>query len=255
MQTRLRSDRGSGTPLVYIPGIDGSGALLLGNEAVLERAFRLVTLRHLSEESAACRERDHYAALASDVVAVLDTLGIARAVLVAESFGGAIALRCALDHPERVAALGIVNSFAWFPKRASLALGRVFAPLVLRPVFDWFRPRIAPWSLFGKLREADALRRFAGVRGVYFDRGYRRRLAMIQGLDLRDELHRIDQPVRLFAATHDRVVPSLRCARTMQERLPHATTSVVDGGGHLILPLASLPWRDWLGELANRARA
>ncbi|MCB9892044.1 MAG: alpha/beta fold hydrolase [Planctomycetes bacterium] len=263
MKALLRSDRGpvsdpdsrpshrDGTAVVYVPGIDGTGNLLLGTQERLEGRFRLVCLRYEAEDSPDDRARDSYEALAGDIMRILDERGIDDAVLVAESFGGAVALTCALDHPSRVCAVAIVNSFAWYPKRASLALGRVFAPLVTRSMFDWFRPRFAPWSLFGQPRDDEALRRFRAIEGGFFDRAYRRRLAMIRGLDLRPRLRELRMPVALFAATRDRVVPSMQCARTMQEHIPHATLEVVEGGGHLILPLSPLPWPEWIAALAQ----
>jgi pimeloyl-ACP methyl ester carboxylesterase len=51
--------------------------------------------------------------LVDDVLGVLDALGLERAQLVGMSMGGAIAQVLALDHPDRVAALGLVStSFA-----------------------------------------------------------------------------------------------------------------------------------------------
>ena len=58
-------------------------------------------------ESAPPEDRSayEYADLAADLGRVLDSLGIERAVLVGHSMGAATAVRFALDHPDRVAAL------------------------------------------------------------------------------------------------------------------------------------------------------
>ncbi len=50
-----------------------------------------------------------YARLARDLEAVLDALGVSRAALAGASMGAHTALRFALEHPERVAALGLVT--------------------------------------------------------------------------------------------------------------------------------------------------
>jgi proline iminopeptidase len=47
----------------------------------------------------------------ADAVAVLDALGIGRAVVLGHSWGGHLALQLALAHPDRVAGLVIVDSF------------------------------------------------------------------------------------------------------------------------------------------------
>jgi pimeloyl-ACP methyl ester carboxylesterase len=49
-------------------------------------------------------------ALSKQLIALLDQLGIDRAALVGFSLGGMINRRCAMDHPDRVSALAILNS-------------------------------------------------------------------------------------------------------------------------------------------------
>jgi pimeloyl-ACP methyl ester carboxylesterase len=49
---------------------------------------------------------------AGDVIAVLDALGLPRAVLAGHSYGGGVALRVALRAPRRVAGLALVDAFA-----------------------------------------------------------------------------------------------------------------------------------------------
>jgi alpha-beta hydrolase superfamily lysophospholipase len=83
--------------------------------------------------------------------------------------------------------------------------------------------------------------------------GYRRRLRMIAGLDLRGRLRDVRQPVALFAGDRDRIVASVPLGRAMQRGLPDAELEVIRGGGHLLLPLSSLPWEDWLEKLCVRA--
>lgn len=48
---------------------------------------------------------------AADLRALMDALGIMRAVIVGHSMGGVIALRFALAHPERVAGLALIGGF------------------------------------------------------------------------------------------------------------------------------------------------
>lgn len=48
--------------------------------------------------------------LANDAVAVLDALGVERAVLVGHSMGGIVSMQTALDHPDRVAGLVLIGT-------------------------------------------------------------------------------------------------------------------------------------------------
>jgi pimeloyl-ACP methyl ester carboxylesterase len=47
-----------------------------------------------------------------DMAALLDHLGIIRVVMIGVSYGGTVALHFALRHPDRLAGLVIVDSFA-----------------------------------------------------------------------------------------------------------------------------------------------
>src|SRR5438105_3401036 len=52
------------------------------------------------------------------------------ATVVAESFGGAVALTLALRHPELLERLVLVNTFAYFPSRLLIALGATLGRLL-----------------------------------------------------------------------------------------------------------------------------
>jgi pimeloyl-ACP methyl ester carboxylesterase len=78
---------------------------------------------------------------------VLDRLGVPRAVLVGHSWGGALALRFALDHPQRVAALlllapplyPLARRMTWFYDiMATPVLGPLIAHIMLLPVGGLF---------------------------------------------------------------------------------------------------------------------
>lgn len=233
--------------MVYVPGIDGTGDLLLDTAARLAARFRLVRLRYETAPGASSYER-----LAASVIACMDTLGIDRAVLLAESFGGGVALHAALAQPQRIAGLALVNTFAWFPARLRLAASRLVAPCVPPGLFAIGRRFGGAHALFGARREPDAVRAFGALDGVHFDRGYRQRLRLLAGLDLRPRLVAITQPALVVVGTRDRVVAPA-AGRELHGALRGAQLQIVDGGGHVLLPLASLPWADWLAELSSRA--
>lgn len=247
MRAVLLADEGSGVPLVYVPGIDGSGELLLDGGPRLAGAFRLVRLRYLPEGE------DGYAGLAASIDALLAGRGIERALVLSESFGGAVALQLALDRPERVAGLAIVNGFAWHPWRLRLLVSWLGAPLVRGWVFRAARRFLSPSALFGPRSSAAVRARFAAVGGIGLDRAYRRRLRMIRGLDLRPRLAELACPLALYASDADRIVPALRAAREIQALAPDATLEVLERAGHLVLPLPEEPWVERLQALARRA--
>lgn len=243
------ADGERGPTVVYLPGIDGTGELLLGTAERLTKFFRVVRLRYEGRGPADARL---YERLASTAVDVLDDLGVDTAIVLAESFGGGVALQLALDHPERVSALALVNTFAWYPARLRARLSDLVFPFTPTWVLRAGR-RFAPAPIFFWPRhDSDAEARFERVTPGFEDAGYADRLSALRQLDLRERLKKIDCPVALFAATHDRVVPSSETMRTLEEGLPNATLETIDRAGHLVLPLSDEPWVDRLDALARR---
>lgn len=102
---------GAGPPLVILHGHLGSSRNWRGAgprlaAATGRRAVALDLRNHGQSPWAAPWD---YPTLAGDVRAWLDAAGLGRAVLVGHSMGGKTALRLALDAPERVAALVVVD--------------------------------------------------------------------------------------------------------------------------------------------------
>jgi len=260
MFAEVLSDRGQGRTVVYLPGIDGSGQLLLGTAARLEERFRLVRLRYRLSSNPVNRSYSH---LAASVVETVSLRGVDRMLLLAESFGGAVAIRAALDFPDAVAGVALVNAFPYFRWRVRLALSRVGTRLTPAWAMSLGRRLVAPALLFGGPGEQAAIAEFLNGPGPAAARqpaaqwtlseGYPARLVMIRALDLRPELGRVRQPVALFASTRDRIVDSVRQAREMASLLPDAELVVLDGRGHVVLPLADIDWPGHLERLAARA--
>jgi pimeloyl-ACP methyl ester carboxylesterase len=105
-------DRGSGDPLVLVPGIQGRWEYQRAAIDALAASFRVLTFS-LCDEPAAKTDYDRDAALDSFVAQisrVLDSKAIERAVICGVSFGGVVALRFAARHPERTRALVLVST-------------------------------------------------------------------------------------------------------------------------------------------------
>jgi pimeloyl-ACP methyl ester carboxylesterase len=247
MQAEIVASSGAGPPLVYVPGIDGSGELLLGTAARLARGFRLTRLRYGGEPDG------DYASLAASVAACIERLGLEHALVLAESFGVAVALQTALDHPRRVAGLALVNGFARYHDRLGVALTRGLFALAPQAWIRAARARFLQRGLLAPRRDEAALGALLALPANWFDARYRARLALIQRLDLRARLAEIRCPVTLFAAERDRVVASLAAARDIAARIPQAEIEVLPEAGHLVLPLAAEPWEERLQRLAARA--
>lgn len=252
MRAETHFDVGAGPGLAYVPGIDGTGDFLFGTADRLRERFRVVALRYRPEESEVPPAQG-YRRLAASVARRLDDAGLDRALVLAESFGVAVALQLALDHPDRVAGLALVNGFARFPHRLRAAAAAAAIGLAPAWAFRGARGLAVVPFLIAPRRDPELLARFRAGGTRRLDAGYRTRLALIRALDLRPRLSEVRVPVALFAATHDRILDSVRAAREMAAGLPDARLEVIERAGHLVLPLADEPWADRLQALAARA--
>jgi pimeloyl-ACP methyl ester carboxylesterase len=104
---------GEGPPVLLLHGLTATRRYVVMGSRTLERSgYRTVTYDargHGRSSPAPDPTAYSYAQLAEDLEALLDELGIERALLAGASMGAHTALRFALLHPARVAALGLVT--------------------------------------------------------------------------------------------------------------------------------------------------
>jgi pimeloyl-ACP methyl ester carboxylesterase len=104
---------GEGVPVVLLHGLTATRRYVVMGSKTLERTgHRTIAYDargHGSSSQAASPEAYTYELLVKDLHAVLDELRIEQAVLAGASMGAQTALRFALDHPNRVLALGLIT--------------------------------------------------------------------------------------------------------------------------------------------------
>lgn len=127
------SIHGDGPAVVLVPGMNGAAELFYRQVPLLQRSYRVATYS-LRDDAKSLEQ------LAGDLAQVVEAAAPAerRAIIVGESFGGAVALTFGLTHPERVAALVVLNSFPYFAPQWRLRLA--IAGLTMLP---WGAMRLA----------------------------------------------------------------------------------------------------------------
>jgi len=104
---------GTGTPIVLLHGLTATRRYVVMGSRALERSGHRVIAYdargHGHSGPAPDTDAYTYELLGEDLGAVLDALEVERAVLAGASMGAQTALRFALDHPERVHALGLIT--------------------------------------------------------------------------------------------------------------------------------------------------
>jgi pimeloyl-ACP methyl ester carboxylesterase len=208
-------DRGSGPPLVLIPGLQGRWEYMRTAVDALARSFRVVTFPLCGERGAGlpferARGLDNYVA---QVARVLDERRIDRAIVCGVSFGGVVAVRVAATQPARTSALILASTPgpAWHLKPRHRLYAR--APWVFGPLFA----AETPWRLGPELAAAlpGARARFALgqlrtlVGAPVSFRRMAERARTIATLDLADECARITAPTLVVTGEPglDHIVP------------------------------------------------
>jgi pimeloyl-ACP methyl ester carboxylesterase len=159
-----------------------------------------------------------------DALAVLDELGVERAHVYGQSFGGMVAQEMALTHPDRVRTLMLAGTHP----------GPTHAIAVADPTV----PKGEPWrALYARgFPEAhpDVVaedRRVAAAQPVH-ERGQRRQWEAMQRWDAFDRLPRIAVPTLVLHGTEDRVIAPGN-AELLARRIPGAELRLLEGAGHV----------------------
>lgn len=215
-----------GTPLVLLHGgvmtIELTYASLL---PTLTQRHRVIGVDFQAHGRTADIDRDlTYANLASDVVALLDHLGIERAHVIGHSMGGGTAMELAVSHPERL--LSVV----------AISVG-------VRP--DGEHPDLADPSKFATSTRMPTEQDFADMAAAYaavaphperFEDLPARSMTSLNGWDgwTDEQLAGITAPMLLVIGDHD--FTTTAHGAVMQELIPGSQLAILPGTTHMQAP-------------------
>jgi abhydrolase domain-containing protein 6 len=245
---------GRGTPIVLLHGFGASKDHWTRFVSHLPDSMRILAPDLPGHGASAFDSTRTYdvATLAAGVTAILDAVGVEQVHLAGNSLGGLVATRIALDHPERVASLFLldpagVQPLGQSPFRASLAEGE--NPLIPTRASDYDRlialafndPPDLPWPA-GQVLAREYAERAPKNRQIWRD-------INDPPLIVTDELPRLAMPVFLLFGADDRIIdPS--SAEVWAERVPDIRVVLLPGVGHA--PMLEVPrttaryYRDFL---------
>jgi pimeloyl-ACP methyl ester carboxylesterase len=228
--------KGSGIPIVLIPGIQGRWEWMRPAVDALARHHRVVTFSLCDERSSPfpCDPWRGFENYVAQVETALDRAKVERAVIAGVSYGGLIATEFAARHPDRVLALVLASALhsTWQPD--SRQQRYLDAPMLMSPLFVATAPTRMRPEIAAALPRIGARLKFTlqhGARVVTAPTTparMARRIAWAKAHQFADP-HRVKAPVLLVTGEPglDRVVPVEVTRRYLDE---------FDSAQHVVLP-------------------
>jgi pimeloyl-ACP methyl ester carboxylesterase len=234
-------DKGSGIPVVLVPGIQGRWEWMQPAVNALARRCRVITFSLCDEPTSggSFDESSGFSCYVCQIEEALDALGISSAVICGISYGGLIAAAFAARHPDRTRAVVVASAIppSWTPDERVRFLMR--APRLLTPIFcinslRLFREMVpATGGIVPALGFALGHARTV-LRNVFSPVLMARRVSLLASNHLEPEVAQVRVPALIITgqAELDRVVP-VSLTRDYVRLWPHAKTAIIARSGHL----------------------
>ena len=235
-------DRGSGPPLIVVPGVQGRWEWMRPALDALSLRCRTISYTLCGDIGAGCSvdSQPEFDCYLRQLDGIVDRLGVRHPAICGVSYGGLIALRYAATRPDRVGAVVFVSAPAPGWKPSSRQSAQIASPWLSTPGFVLG----APFRVWPEIRAAlpgwrERLR-FAVVHGFRvlaapsIPSMMARRVRQQEAIDFERDLDRITAPVLVVTGeeTLDTVVP-VHVTQRYCDRIPGARYVRMDGTGHI----------------------
>ncbi len=226
----------NGTPIVVSAGLGGLSHFWHPQIEALVEEFRVVAYdqRGTGKNPAALPSDYSIAMMADDVIEILDEAGIERCHFMGHALGGLVGLELALEYPQRVASLIVVNGWAapnthtqrcFAVRRELLKKSGVDAYVMAQPIFlypaAWLEANAAQVA---KEEEA-GIKNFQGADNLLA------RMDALLRFEVTGKLSGVGHPTLVAAARDDVLVP-WTCSESLAQKLPNSELWIVPEGGH-----------------------
>jgi pimeloyl-ACP methyl ester carboxylesterase len=235
-------DQGSGPPVLLIHGAGSSGEVWASDVEPLTDRFRIVTYNRRGYPGSGESPRD-WAAHGADAAAIIESLDLAPVAVAGYSAGSLVALWLALNRPELVERLVLVDPVVHATQSITPRFAATFARYQLVRRLRGARAAVGIWFGYvtsrsdgsgsvwkdGAIPEARRELLLAAADGVAadFDSGDGRREVPAEALE------RIDKPAFIIGASLS--VPFIRkSVERLSGLMPRARVLTVEGAGHIL---------------------
>jgi len=226
-------ESGQGEPLVLIHGLGGDHREWAMQIPVFAQKFRVIALDLRGHgETDKIGEKYSLPTFAKDVIGLLDKLEIDKAYFCGVSMGGIVTLQIALNYPERVKGLILVNTTARLTEQAAKVVLRWvelfqtkgFDAYFDQVIKDAFHPSFieANPELIKQIKEMSRNRDFQTVIKAAFG---------LQSFNFVDQLEKINAPTLIIHGEDDKVIP-VEEAKLLHQKIPNSELIIFPRCGH-----------------------
>jgi aminoacrylate hydrolase len=228
-------ERGQGPAFIFIPGLVGLLNAWEFQVAEFSTRYRCIGFDHRGAGDSD-KPKNSYStqAIARDVIALMDTLGIDAAHIAGTSTGGCVLQNLAIDHPERLRCCIFSNTWVKadeYIRRVQTTRKRIalaYGPEEYVKVSSLFTNGAMQFRYdFDKVMELErrALRTVAPVEVLSG------RLDMTLAHDRAGELHKIRNPALIVGTRDDATVPFYQ-SEDLHKAIVHSRLVIMEEGGH-----------------------
>jgi pimeloyl-ACP methyl ester carboxylesterase len=165
---------------------------------------------------------------AESVIGFMNAADLSRAVFIGHALGGAVSLTLAIDHPQRVAGIGLIATGASLPVSTTILENAANPATFILAIQSLQELMNIP--LTAKFVKDQAYKQFSSARPTLFHGD----LLASDQFDVTACLSIIRSPVLVICGTGDQLAP-LRFSENLAEKIPGAALQTIDGSGHLVM--------------------
>lgn len=224
---------GHGEPVVLVPGLAGGWKLLAPLARRLATRHEVILASHRGDQGLMVGPgRESLSGYADDLAELIDALRLERPTVFGVSFGGAVALELAVEHPTSLGTLVVQGAEAQFHGGIGAKIARRVLERFPLPSDNGFVNQFFN-LLYGGRPDPGALPDFVVRRCWETDQSVMAgRLRALESFDVADQLWRVEVPTLVLAGTRDAVVAPAR-QRALAEAIPGARFATLEGAGHI----------------------
>ena len=219
---------GAGPPVLLIPGLDGITEFFADIYPALSPQYRVIKYYlPLLDEAKEKGVEYTFDFIAADIKECLDELGIETSHIIGESFGGAVAMTFALNHPDMLNKLVVLSSAPRFDLSLKVKLQLLIFPFM--PM--WLFARLHLYEVCERNDPEWAKEMFVRNAAWADHKTVVRRARIVSQFDITDRVSAIEAPTLIMMGGTDQFTS--KGSKMLNEMIENSELVVIEGYGHL----------------------